>query len=555
MFASLFRRRAVRRPTTPIGRRTRLEVEWLEPRWLLSTDTTVTLTSDHSPGNTSVYGEPVKFTATIDPVGGSGTPTGHVDFFDGSTNISGDVPVTLGANQSTATFTTNKLTVNGGSAHSITAQYTDPAGNFTGHTSSAVTDTVSQGTTSTTVQTSKSPTVFGEPVTFTATVSPIAPSTLAPTGHVDFFEGATNLSGDVPLTPGSGGSSTAAFTINSLDVAHSPHTITAAYTDPAGNYVDQNTGNTTTQTVTTAPTTTKVSSSANPSMFGQPVTFTITVSASPGTIPPTGSVTISIDGTPVTNPSNNTTSFTLQGGQATYTTTALALSPPDHTVTATYTSDNTTNFSSSTTTAPIFMQRVDPAATLTTLVSSQNPAVPGQAVTLTATVSGVAPGSIPPLGSVTFFEDGTPLAAATLVGGVATITSPALTGGLHLFTAAYSGFVQNNATEWLPSSGTFVQVAGFVVPALVIALDPASLKAGKDATLDVFGFGFTPGSVVLLNGQVLPTIFINGVLQARVSRKLLGHHHNKVTFTLIVFVPGVGVSLPVAVTVRPDLSK
>jgi hypothetical protein len=58
--------------------------------------------------------------------------------------------------------------------------------------------------------------------------------------------------------------------------------------------------------------------------------------------------------------------------------------------------------------------------------------------------------------------------------------------------------------------------------------------------------------MVLVNGQLLPTVLVNGMLQVRVPRKLLRHPRHATTLFAIVFVPGVGVSAPVFVTVRPS---
>ena len=136
-------------------------------------------------------------------------------------------------------------------------------------------------------------------------------------------------------------------------------------------------------------TTTTVSASANPSVYGQPVTFTATVSPAPNGGPAftsAGSVTFSVDGNP------------LGGPVAVNATTGLALSPSTsglsvggHTVTAVYT--GTTIFKPSTGTLSQSVQR---ASVNTTLVSSANPSTFGQPVTFTDTVCGRRPARIRP---------------------------------------------------------------------------------------------------------------------------------------------------------------
>lgn len=75
--------------------------------------------------------------------------------------------------------------------------------------------------------------------------------------------------------------------------------------------------------------------------------------------------------------------------------------------------------------------------TTTTLKSSPNPSVKGQAVTLTAAVTSV--GANPATGKVTFRASGISVGAATLIGGVAVLTKKNLAVGTLSITATYSG--------------------------------------------------------------------------------------------------------------------
>jgi hypothetical protein len=87
-----------------------------------------------------------------------------------------------------------------------------------------------------------------------------------------------------------------------------------------------------------------------------------------------------------------------------------------------------------------------PAATTTAVISSLNPAVVGQSVTFTATVTGSSP-----TGTVQFEDGASALGApVTLSGGSAAITTAALTQGTHSITAVYSGDA-NNATSTSPA--------------------------------------------------------------------------------------------------------
>src|SRR5205823_2240064 len=128
-------------------------------------------------------------------------------------------------------------------------------------------------------------------------------------------------------------------------------------------------------------TTTTLVSSPNPSVFGQLVTLTATVTGIAGVPPPTGSVLFK-DGAVTLGAMTLNTSAT-----ATLTTSTLAVGI--HSLTAVYAGDSRFAGSASI----VLRQVVNKAATTTTLTSSPNPSVGGQAVTFTATVSIVAPGA------------------------------------------------------------------------------------------------------------------------------------------------------------------
>ena len=81
-----------------------------------------------------------------------------------------------------ATFTTSSLALGG---HAISAEYGSDT-NFTSSTSATINETIKQGSATTTVGSSVNPTVFGQSVTFTASVSATAGS---PTGQVVFYDG------------------------------------------------------------------------------------------------------------------------------------------------------------------------------------------------------------------------------------------------------------------------------------------------------------------------------------------------------------------------------
>jgi hypothetical protein len=164
---------------------------------------------------------------------------------------------------------------------------------------------------------SPNPSAFGEPVTFTATVTVSgAPVTL---GAVTFSEGATVLAGPTALSA----SGQAALTTSALGPG--PHTITAAYSGAPGFGASSAA---VTQNVGAAPSQTVLASSANPSGVGQPVTFTATVT-SLGAAVTQGSVVFREAATVLGGPVSLDA-----GGHASFSTSSLGLG--SHTITADY---------------------------------------------------------------------------------------------------------------------------------------------------------------------------------------------------------------------------
>jgi hypothetical protein len=228
--------------------------------------TTTKLTSSLNP---STYGQSVTFTASVTPAT-SGTPTGSVEFLDGSTLLE---TVTLSGGK--ATLATSTLSA---AAHTITAVY-EASSSYAGSTSAAVTQTVKKAATTTTLATSVTPSTFGEAVKFTASVKTSAVG--APTGTVTFEENGTSI-GAATLSSGE-----AAFTTETLPVG--THTITAVYSGSADLSTSTSAG--IAEVTTAAKTTTTLTASPNPSADGASVTFTVKVTAATGPVP-TGTVTL-----------------------------------------------------------------------------------------------------------------------------------------------------------------------------------------------------------------------------------------------------------------------
>jgi uncharacterized repeat protein (TIGR03803 family) len=168
-------------------------------------------------------------------------------------------------------------------------------------------------------------------------------------------------------------------------------------------------------------TATTLSSSPNPSTYGQAVTFAAVVTPAPP------------DGEAVTFMSGKTTlgTGTLSGGSAKFTTSELKVGTTS--VTAVYAGDS--NFASSTSKA--VKQVVDKATTTTALASSLNPSNVGQSVTFTASVTPQFSGTV--TGTVAFYDGTTILKTVAVSGGAAKFTTSTLTSGKHSITAKYNG--------------------------------------------------------------------------------------------------------------------
>jgi hypothetical protein len=232
--------------------------------------------------SSSVWGQPIVLTATVNAVvGGVGTPGGTVTFEDGSTILgSTALQVVNGVNQ--AVFDVSSLAAG---SHSLTAVYGGDS-YFAVSTSAPVSETVNQAKTTTVLTSSANPLVWGQPVTFTATVSAVSPGVGTPTGTVTFKDGSTVL-GTAALQIVNG---VEEATLTTSALAVGTHSLTAVYSGDS-DFVTS-TSAILTQKVNKATTTTTLSSSANPSSFGQPVTFTATLGVvAPGAGIPTGMVT------------------------------------------------------------------------------------------------------------------------------------------------------------------------------------------------------------------------------------------------------------------------
>jgi hypothetical protein len=374
-------------------------------------------------------GSKVTYTALVSPQGAAG----QVAFYDNGAQLA---VVNLAPNNQ-AVYATASFALG---IHSITAKYLGNA-DYQPSDSGAVQLNVSRTTSSTKLTSAPNPSTYQQPVTLTATVT--SPSG-TPEGQVNFLDGATTI-GSAALSGGK-----AALTLSTLSPGS--HALTAVY-QGSSNF-GASTSLSIQQTVKPAATSTALTSSINPSTFGQSVILTATVAPAPGSGTPTGTVTFK-DGTATLGVA------TLSNGAGSFSTAALG--GGSHAITAVYGGDG--NYAGST--SPVLTQTVNRASASVAVSSALNPSFYGQSVTFTAQVSANAGA---PTGTVTFKDGSATLGTAILSNGQASLSTSTLTGGTHAVTAVYGGdtnFLPSTSSPLLQNvnkSGTTIAVSSSINP-------------------------------------------------------------------------------------------
>ncbi|HEY1013817.1 MAG TPA: Ig-like domain repeat protein [Herpetosiphonaceae bacterium] len=271
-----------------------------------------------------------------------------------------------------------------------------------------------------------------------------------------------------------------------------------------------------------------LSSSINPSTFGQNVTFTATA-VSGLAAPVTGTVTFK-DGAATIG------TGTLSGGVATFSTSALSIG--SHAITAVYGGNQNYGDAAS---APL-TQNVIMASSTTTLISGANPSVAGQNVTFTASVAPAAA-----TGTVLFKDGAATIGTGTLSGGVATFSTSALSVGSHTITAVYGGDAGTTGS----TSGAVTQIVN-KIPTTLAASQPNGPAVYGQATIVrvLVTPGTNPGNlpisgtVTLRNagGQVVGTmpVGVSGTVDFLLNALPAGTHAFQAAFTGVNFADSQG---------------
>jgi hypothetical protein len=465
----------------------------------LAGQATSTINVSGPPGPVN-YGSSVTFTATVTGF----YPTGTVTFYDTTGPLTNRVTVALRVppassaialpptlvNSVSASLTLSTLAAN---THTISASYSGDSQNTSSSTApppaAQYNLVVNPLATTTTLTGSASPTNYGQQVTLTATVT----GGLNASGTVTFKNNGLFLA-TVSITVATG-----VATVNQYSLPAGTDVITADYSGDNNNLTSAS--GSVTQVVNKVPTSISIVAGPNPAVVGQAVSMTATVI---GALPLGGTIQI-IDGTTVLS-----TQAPNGGGIASFSTTTLAAGP--HTLSAVYSGDISHSGSSA---LPIGVT-VNKATSTTTLSISPNPASPGQAVALTATVS-------PSLatGQVVFTDGPTTLGSVTLANGTVTLGISTFTSGTHPITATYSG---DSGYTGSASGATNLAVNQAPV-SITSSANPSTV--GQSVTFTVTVVGSSPtGTVTFLDGtNSLATVQLaSGVAAYATSALTVGVH-------------------------------
>ncbi|HSV12655.1 MAG TPA: Ig-like domain repeat protein, partial [Tepidisphaeraceae bacterium] len=456
----------------------------------------------------STIGAAVTFSATVSGIGG--VPSGLVGFFDGGNVIGQAVLVNGVASMTTTTLATG--------SHTITAMYLDDA-MFAPSTSPAITQVVGIASSTTTLGSSANPALVGGTIVFSAHVTSASGS---PSGTVTFFEGATVL-GSADVFSGF-----AVFSIATLGFGS--HNIIASY----GGTTDfaSSASATLVQVVGKAATTTSTGSSANPSTYGQVVGISASIFTAFGS--PTGTVTF-MDGTTLLGTAavvNNLATLSI-----------AALTSGNHTIIATYSGD--ANFAGSV--ADPLLQSVSLAPTTTSLAASSGVITIGQPETFTASVSAAVPGFG---GTVTFRDGANLLGVASVINGVASLTTTGLSTGNHSITAGFSGDVNFAASNSAAVAVTVNLLASST--SLDVSANPVTVGDTLTLTATVSTAGAAGGSVSFFDGNTLlgSAALVNGHAVFATASLAVGGHSLTASYSGDVQYVASATSA-VSLTVRP----
>lgn len=481
------------------------------------------------PASPSTYGQSVTFTATVLPAVGLGQPTGTVRFYDGTPIPVNQIGSAANVNPANGQASISTTTLVAGS-HTITAVYSGDSNYTLGNTAGNGTPNNGLGTASFNVNlatvaigvsANQPSTVFGQSVTFTATVTGVAPGGGFPTsGTVGFWDGPAGTGtflGNGNINPATGQAQATTTTLSG-----GAHTITARYNGNA-NYNASTAANDGTLSYTVNPAGVQIV--VNPSVaspvVGQLVNFTAVLTAvPPGAGTPNAGFVQFWDG-----PANTGTmlggQILVNAGSATVNGVFLSTAG-SHLITAQYLGSS--NFAANT--GSLTNYNVGKANTNVTNVTANPPGgiVYGQSVTITATIASVAPGGgTPNAGTVTFYDGSlanqidTPQPVSA--GSASLTTTSIVVGASHTIIAVYNGSADYNGSQNNTSLTNYpVSKASSQVQS--VNVNPGTSVFSQQLTITATLVAVPPGGNTPNGGNV--TFFYDGSNQIGIPQSVSG---------------------------------
>jgi hypothetical protein len=415
---------------------------------------------------TSVYGQPVQFTATVSVTKpGTGMPTGYIQFkVDGANH---GEPVALVTGSANSANVSNMSVGN----HTFSAEYLGDA-NFAGISSADETQTVEKADTILVLTSSENPSPYGLPVLVTATVSANAPSLATPTnGTVQFIVDGVNYGAPMPLNPD--GKATKLLPYTALWVG--THHVTAIYSGSANFNGSDNLSAPLDQVIELGNLTiTLVPSVENP-VYGQSFTLGSSVLPVGESDPdPTGTVQFVVDGVNLGSP------VTLDSNSYANSIALADLSVGTHAVSIIYSGDDYYAPTTANIASGVSVSKANSAPTITGFV----PAAPvvGEPVTVQFSVAAVAPGAGIPSGDVTISNGTDTCTVALDASGSGSCAYTPSQAGLFDLSIAYAGDKNfSNSTTVNAATGPVVSAADTSVT--ITGFGPTNPVFGQPVTI------------------------------------------------------------------------
>ncbi|MCU1239050.1 MAG: Ig-like domain (Group 3) [Candidatus Solibacter sp.] len=478
-----------------------------------------TFSINTNPVNTTYGGKiPGGTTVTMTPPPSLAMPTGTVTLSVGAVTI-GTFPLNAGvASLGGAQLPTALLANLPGFPQTLTITYNGDSNYSSGNAPGANQINVAQATPVIALGASPNASNFGQAVTFTVTAAPTATFLGQPTGFIDIFD-ADSVPTKLTTTPIQLSNGSATFQIASLTTGL--HHITATYNGDT-NFTTLTTSPALAQTVNAAGTAITLTPSTTNASLNSSVIYSFTVSG--GSAPPSGNVTITdafgstavcanialvANPGPPANTSSGQCTVTYNGNN-----TNTALGAGTHQLTATFASNNTSNWAN-VTSAVVAVSIGKAPTSVSTPINVGGPATItyGTNVTFRTVVTPTSANPNYAIGTVQFYDNGAAMGAPVTpssANGQADFT-PALplVAGTHAITAQFIGDANYAASVASPVLTFTVSKA---TPSPVTLTNPAptyittygGLLTTGTANVPLVGSGVIPtGTVTLSSGGIV----------------------------------------------------